>query len=381
MTDRLHQLLQDEADGLAVPVAPVDAIVTAGRRRRTRSRWAAVTGAAAAAAVAAGLGVTLVGGPGPDEGRGDDVAASPAYAGQAAFAVGRTVYVGSSAEHRVTVEDDVRALYLTSAGVVVRSGRTPWTDGGGPSDYDLVAPDGSTRSLGIALGDVAPSADPSQPYLAWASGSGGRWTVHVLDVRTSEETTARVDGAFTWGGWEAPPVSLDGDTVYVGLDAQATAVLWRTGSSRPAAGLPGSQAPDVRDGLSVSGPPLDRRYRATGPAQVVVADSGEVVRELDVAADAFLGLSPDGRYVKVTDQDTAPGAPEPETVTVVDVRTGTTALVDGLPHDYGWTPDGGLVRVTREEASVCSPGGRECRVVAQDLGPGEITIGGSSYES
>lgn len=381
MTERLQQLLHDGAEGLVIPPAPAAAVVAAGRRRRAQTRWAAAVAIAASAVLVAGVGVAAVGGPDPDRGRADDLSASQAYAGEGAFAVGRTVYFGTSGEHRVTLENDVRALYLTSSGVVVRSGRTPWTDGGGPSDYGLVEPDGSSRSLGVQLGDVSPSADASQPYLAWASGRGEEWTVHVLDVRTSEEVTARVNGAFTWGGWEAPPVSLDGDTVYVGLDDATAAVRWRTGDSETATGLRPSYAPDVRNGLSAYGPPIDRRYRATGPAQVVDASSGEVVLEVDAGPDAYLSLSPDGRYVKVSDQGLDPGGETQETFEVVDVRSGESTTVDGRSWEYGWTPDGGLVRVTRQEASICSPGGRECRVVAQDLGPGEIKIGGNSYEA
>src|SRR3954471_6059916 len=38
----------------------------------------------------------------------------------------------------------------------------------------------------------------------------------VTDLDTGAELSRTViDGRFTWGGWEAPPVALDGDLVWV----------------------------------------------------------------------------------------------------------------------------------------------------------------------
>ena len=56
------------------------------------------------------------------------------------------------------------------------------------------------------------------------------------------------DGEFTWAGWEAPPISLDGDHVYAGMDEATLDINWRDGSVTTARGLPGGTAPDVRNG-------------------------------------------------------------------------------------------------------------------------------------
>ena len=372
MTDRLTQLLHAGGDLLEVPAAPTDAIIAAGRRGRTRARAGrAVAGLTAVAVLAGGSAVLLTSSPvedAPETAR--DLSAAASFAQQGAFAVGRTIYFGTSGEHRAEIPADVKQLYYTSAGVLVRSGRSPWTDTRGPSDYGLVTPEGDVRSLGVQLGDVAPDTSASEPYLAWSSPGDGAtsWTVHVLDVRTSQEATVPVDGAFTWGGWEAPPVSIDGDLVYVGLDDATVAVDYRTGEQQVARGMPASYYPDVVDGRTVLEPPRDRQYRPTGPGQVVEALTGTVVREVPSTQDSFAVLSPDGGYVRISG-------------TVLDVATGASTTLPGRGTDYGWTPDGGLIAVSRDEASICEQGGGSCTRVAQDLGRGVIKVGGNSYES
>ncbi len=196
----------------------------------------------------------------------------------------------------------------------------------------------------------------------------------MLDVRTSEQVTVPVTGAFTWGGWEAPPVSIDGDLVYVGLDDATVAVDFRTGEQQVAGGMEASYYPDVVDGRTLLEPPRDRQYRPTGPGQVVDALTGEVVREVPSTGDTFAVLSPDGGYVRVVGYGRASGE-------VLDVVSGASTALPDDGGDYGWTPDGGLIAVSRSGASICEPGGGSCTQVAQDLGPGVIKVGGNSYES
>ena len=75
-----------------------------------------------------------------------------------------------------------------------------------------------------------PSTDPGQPYLAYADAGAARSQVVVLDVSTDAEV-ARVDvpGVPDWGGWEAPPVALDGEDVFVSS---------QTGTPRSSTGAP-----------------------------------------------------------------------------------------------------------------------------------------------
>ena len=61
MTDRLQQLLRDEADGLVVPPAPASAVLVAGRRRRRGRTLAAAAAAGALTVAVAGAAVGLGG--------------------------------------------------------------------------------------------------------------------------------------------------------------------------------------------------------------------------------------------------------------------------------------------------------------------------------
>lgn len=99
-----------------------------------------------------------------------------------------------------------------------------------------------------------------------------------------------VVGAFTWGGWDAPPVALSGHRVYVGLDEATVAVDWRTGEAS-STDLPGSRYPDIN---------ADRSLQIENASvQVLDATTGEVLLDLPRVGDRFASLSPDGKYVLV----------------------------------------------------------------------------------
>ena len=144
MTERLSALLHEELDLLDVPPPAAAAVLARGRSLRRRRR-AVVALAGVSTAAVVGLGFAVVGGDGGD--RAVDPAAPASGAGPV-FSVGAEVYLDGGAI-RATVEDTVvKSLYYSSAGVVVRHGENPNSDGGGPQRFSLVAPDGTVSRLG-----------------------------------------------------------------------------------------------------------------------------------------------------------------------------------------------------------------------------------------
>src|SRR3954451_20867705 len=168
MTDRLTSLLHDEVETLDVPPAPATEILGAGRRlrrRRTGTIWA--SGALVAAVVAGGAVAARSG--------GDSQAPPPAAPppAQVAWAQDDTVYVGTDG-HPVRMPEVAQTLYYTSAGIVVRTNKDGSSDGGAPFHFRLVKADGTSSKLGVTLGEVVPSTDPTEPYLAWATMTDGK---------------------------------------------------------------------------------------------------------------------------------------------------------------------------------------------------------------
>src|SRR5262249_35745206 len=129
---------------------------------------------------------------------------------------------------------------------LVRTNKDGASDGGAPFHFQLVKATGQTTKLKVTLGEVVPSTDPTQPYLAWAKMNAGQIRVVVRNVRTDRNVAVvDVPGTFDWGGWAAPPVALVGNRVYVGTNDQTEVVNWRTGRARTSATVPGSRFPDV----------------------------------------------------------------------------------------------------------------------------------------
>lgn len=386
MTDRLQQMLRDEADGLTVPPAPAGAVLVAGRRRRRRRTAAAAAAAGALTVAVAGAAVGLGGldrdAPSPD------TASDPAADSGAVFSVGRTVYLDDGAVSAQVDDRAVKSLYYTSEGVVVRHGTNALSDGGGPQRFSLVRPDGSVSPVSVETEETAHATDPAQPYLAWAEATPGGAEVVVRDVGTDTEVArVPVPGRFSWS---PPPVSLDGDTVYVGGGRTTWAVDWRTGEVVDS-GLD-TLFPQVAGGHAVR---TDR-----GGSGVVDVATGEVLVDVPTEDGIFVDvrLSPDGRYaLLVPEQDYTTGGSEGTEASVVDVATGSAVLLppevgQGFP---GWTPEGEPFVVTGDTLLACSPVDGACTrtgLEIEDLpdqgddapAPGssqELRLGGVTYES
>jgi hypothetical protein len=336
MTDRLATLMHGEAESLEIPGAPVPEILVAGqklRRRRTALRGAGV--AALAVAVATTGAVAL-------RGHGS-TGAGPATVGPrlTAYAVQDTVFLGDGST-KATMPEVAQSLYYTSAGILVRTNKDGSSDGGAPFHFELVRADGTTTKLGVTLGEVAPSTDAREPYLAWATMKDGKIQVVVHDVSTDKDVaTVDVPGTFSWGGWDAPPVSLSGDLVYVGNDDETDVVNWRTGKASTSA-LPASTFPEVFGERSL--------VYQRGSVKVVDPTSGKALLDLRRGEDDAVGLSPDGRFALVGTR----GHTE-----IYDVASGHKVQV---PHTgWGWSSTGEEVfRVQGSTMTTCGTTDGQC---------------------
>jgi hypothetical protein len=371
MTDRLMTLLHGEAETLDIPPAPATEILGAGRRlrnRRTRTIWATA---------ALTLAVVTAGGAAVADSRDDGHTAAPTGTTPPvpfAWAVDDTVYLGADAR-AVAMPEVAQTLYYTSAGILVRTNKTGFSDGGAPFHFELVNNDGTATKLGVTLGDVVPSTDPTEPYLAWATMSGGKIQVVVHDVSTDRDVaTVDVPGTFTWGGWDAPPVALSGDLVYVGNDDETAVVNWRTGASTTTAVLPGSKMPSVSGGRTVN---LAGQGGKQATADIVDTATGRDVLDIPVGRFDQVTLAPDGRFAMVA-SDTQGSSFE-----VYDVDTGTHVSVQGSAYNVGWTPQDGLFGVQGDQLTLCDATTGDCHAttVPKANGHALVRYGGRIYES
>lgn len=367
MTERLSTLLHQEASGLEIPPPAAPSVLARGRSMRRRRRaTTAVAALAVVAVVGSGAAVTV------DALRHDGRAVDPAgttadFGSSGAFAMGSDVHIGG---HVLDMGEPVKAVYYTSAGAVVRSGDHAPTDSAGRSHFTLVTPDGTSTAVHVSMGDRVAGFEPDSTHLAYAAVNGDRWDVVVHDV-VSDRELARVtiDGSFTWGGWEAPPVAIDGDVVWVHLDDGWTEVDWRTGDVRT---VPGTGAvSEVANGV----------YATRDAHDVWTArstDDGKAIGTVPLRKGWYAFFSPDGRYLRAFDNmGVGEGGP---TANVYDVRTGERRDIAGELDDIGWTPDGHTLQVTGHTLSTCAPMGGDCTTYAFE-GSGQLKLGGNPYES
>ena len=377
MTERLSALLNREAESLEVPPPNTPALLGAGRRVvRRRRGWRAAAGLTVAAGLVAG-GVTAL--DLRDQGRASDLApASTAQLDGWAVASGSTVLLGNGRE--VEVPGKVKSLYYTSAGVLVRNGASSSTDAS-DSTYALVDDSGAITDFSLELGDRVPGTDPGQPFLVYADATGrpDEWNIVVRDVRTGKVArTIPVAGAFTWGGWVAPPVALSGSHVFVGMDGATLDVDLTTGGVSEAAHLPASTMPTVSAGREVV------EERGERGSSVVDVATGEVLLRVN-DPDHFLTLSPDGRHAiavswRTCTEDGECSFDEP-LAEVFDLAAGTSRRVDVSDASYGWTAGGDLLRVDGDSVDVCDPGSDECFSTPVEVDGRNLKLGGNSYEA
>jgi hypothetical protein len=288
------------------------------------------------------------------------------------FAHGNTLYLddGTAAVHLPEV---VQAIYYTSAGVLLRTNATGASDGGAPFHFSLVRADHTVRPLGLTLGEVAPGTDPRQPYVAYARMSGDVVQVVVHDVAGDAEV-ARVDvPGLRWsGGWEAPPVSLVGDHVYIGGSRTTTVVDWLTGEV---------STTDLVQPAWPQGGGRAMRRADDGALEVVDVASGETVLSVPGMEAPWGSVAPDGRHATVFDQMTE------DAFDVYALDTGSRAHVDAAPWTFGWTAGGDLYGVDASGLHECDSSTGRCTDTPLgpdvDLGGGDglVVLGGRTYES
>jgi hypothetical protein len=379
VTDRLALLLRQEADTLDVPTAPADAILSRGRRVRRRRRQIAAAAVTTGVVAVAGLGIGMA-----DRAHfrpvTDPAVASALNPTGWAVSSGSTLSLGNGTT--LTLPSKVKSIYYTSAGTLVRTGKVSYDDGT-DSSYALVTDDGEVHGLGLQLGDRVPSTDPTLPYLAYAEKRGvvghDDWTVVLRDVRTGDvAATIPIDGAFDWGGWDAPPVALDGDHVYVGLDDATLDANWRTGEVQDASHLPSSRLPGVTAGREVL-----EDHQGDPSAVIDVVTGTRVVTDIP-AGPAAASLSPDGRYALLvpwsTCDDNYVCVYDDPASQVIDLSDAGRTKLD-IGDQAGWTPDGRVIRVTDGAVDLCSPDTGECTSTGIALGQGPVKVGGNSYGS
>jgi hypothetical protein len=375
MTERLSSLLHAEADGLALPPAPLGATLLEGRRLRRRRRVTRgiAAGAAAATVVAAvGIGAAVLDTADPtraSDGPVADFAASgaPVDLGPV-FASGDTVY-GDGGGSVVRLPEVVQAIYYTSAGVLLRTNGDGSSDGGAPFHFSLVTPERKVKPLGLTLGDVVPSTDPRLPYLAYADTDGDTVQVVVRDVATDTEV-ARIDvPGLRWsGGWDAPPVTLAGDQVYVGTKKVAVVDI-RTGEVGTT---------DEVDPIWPHGGGRAMRRLDDGTLEILDIASGRSLVSVRGMEAPWGSISPDGRWATVYDQA------EETAFDVYSLDRGTHVTIDAPPWEFGWTATGDLYRVDKDGIQECSASTGDCTdvpLVGGSVPDGDLVLGGRYYES
>ena len=241
--------------------------------------------------------------------------------------MGRDLYLGDEV---IRWDESIKALYYTSAGVMIRSGESSDTNEGA-SQYALVTPTGERSAVHVTMGDRIRASSRTAPGspTPTRTTAGSRWW-----CTTSSPTGARPDHR-----------------------------------ARPPRGvrLGGSAGRDRRrPGVGEQRPGLDPRRLATGELQEVpetddtseiqngsyAIQRGNVWEIRSMADDSTVGevtmlkgwyafFSPDGRLMNsfpndVTEvRDTWPAY-------VHDVASGTSFEYPDGGDDIGWTPDGHL---------------------------------------
>lgn len=369
MTERLNQLLHDEADHLDIPPVAVGEVLGRGRVLRRRRRTGSfVLAAALVVLVGAGgvVGYDLL-----NRDSAPQLSDAAAYEQNGVWMADGALHVGN---HTVDIDAKINAVYYTSAGVVVRSGPTGDQRTGPKDGYlTLVRPDGSVTALEPRLADVEPATSPDSPLLAFARPAGTGFEAVVWDVATDKQVAAvPFDGGLRWAGWAAPPVSISGDVVFASVDGKVLAINWKSGAVDTLPGAPGGRWAEIQAGM----------WADVRTGEVVVRDLSGAER-LTVPFEGDWGeaeLSPDGRYVLVVPEVNMPGEEEAP-ITVHEIASGEARDLPGDEFPLGWTPDGHALQLVGHEILSCSAIDRVCTTVGEVDDPKSVRLADAYYGS
>jgi hypothetical protein len=146
-----------------------------------------------------------------------------------------------------------------------------------------------------------------------------------------------VGGAADWGHKAAPPVELEGDTVYVGNANEIQAVDWHTGEPRSVEHVTNLV---MSGGRTIASPTL-------GTFEVSDVATGDVLLTVEGIESAYPVLSPDGSHVILGDLDV------PDEFDVYDIDSGQHVTIDGEFSDFGWTASSDLYGVSTRGVQSC----------------------------
>lgn len=391
MTERLADLLREEAQALEIHIPPASDVLGAGRSLRRRR------GYVAGLVVASIIGVATAGSMFAADrlaDSGSDSSPTSIFGEDGVFSIDHTVHLGGAGAPTVTLKEDIHSLHYTSEGVLVRTNlRGGASDGSGPEHFTLIRPDGSTIEVSVTTEGIVVSTDADQPYLAYSeTDSDGNVQVVLHDVASDEEAArVNVPGTHSGTGWPSPPVSLDDDTVYVGFPGPAVAVDWRTGESRTADHVGGSFV-EVYGGRTTGYEQLEKPDFRTGTAgraltTVIDANTGEVLLSAEISSQDGFSLSPDGRFaiLAVLGDNLDDPYVLPETWEIHDLESGDTLTIDISELPSGWTPSGAMFRLEGDELLTCDASTGDCSSQPSGVeeldGSEHLRFGGTLYES
>lgn len=338
MTDRLAQLMHDEADRLPVPPPPVELIAARGRRdRRRRTATTALAGIAAALVIGgATWGATQLF---EDE---EVQPISPNGMGPV-FSTGETAYVDGSP---VQVRNGVEEFHYTADGVLLRL----LGQGTGTAALTFVSPDGDATSAGSVPGLARIATDPRSELVAVALIDEVRVTVELREAATGDLVKRLPLTGVEAGPRDGVAISLTLDAVFVNVYGERPQMI--DIESGEVSTVP--EMPLAGDRAVIPGPDFDL-------FRVVDARTGAELLEIDPGVMAVVELSPDGRYARVEPSDSRRDDPG-VTTDFYDVASGDKVAIPGWYGDFGWTARGEpfIVDPLEDSLTTCDPASGEC---------------------
>ncbi|QBR93960.1 hypothetical protein [Nocardioides euryhalodurans] len=334
MTERLSQLLHEEATHLASPVPDPAPLAHAGRRLRRRRQ--VTTGVAVAASVVVVAGGSVLLGLGD---RGDrEVQPVDVDRDAIVWGYGDTVHLD---DVTASVPGTLLTLNHTSVGVLAVS-TTADAELAGPGRLTLVRYDGTTEDLGELEAGAHPATDPGRDVYVLAETRGPGRAVIVRDAQTGEVReeleVPGLDGA-------RPPMALDGDTLYVRAQPRRMLTVDLV-SGEVAPAIRATYYSDATRDRVVTG---DRRT-----FRVVDVGTGEELMSVPTAGTLLQAeLSPDARFLRVVRAGESRGVgyeyAASRTLEAWEVASGQPIdvdLGDASADSGGWTLSGDLYTLT-----------------------------------